>query len=79
MIFRAEDMLPKSAPVSAATQLSMYPRDLRWPVPALPPPVPAPLQATSAPASTQIAQAEPKPVHHGFIGNIKGFFAAIFR
>ena len=75
-VFRATD-LPGAppAPLAQAQAINLYPRDLRFPAPVLPPPVPAELAQSTPPPPLALVQDE----HRGFFGHVRGFFAAIFR
>jgi hypothetical protein len=78
-VFRAADAMPgpAAAPLAQVQAINMYPRDLRFPTPVLPPPVPEALAKAVPPAA---ASAAPLPEdHRGLFGHLKGFFAAIFR
>lgn len=78
LVFRA-DPSGSGAPVAAALKVEMYPRDLRMNTPVLPPGAEAPASSAQATAQPPASAEKPMQEHKGFLGGIKGFFAAIFR
>lgn len=76
-VFRATDVGgAPPAPLAQAQAINLYPKDVTFPTPVLPPPVPAELAQSTPPPEPEEAQ---HLEHHGFFGHVRGFFAAIFR
>lgn len=79
LVFRASETEGSGAPVAAALNISMYPRDFRMDTQALPPGAPAPMAKSEAPPPSPASVEKSEKDHKGFFGGIKGFFAAIFH